>query len=113
MTERNRVIEAEREDVRLIGGIEELLPLQQVLAQGAAEAGEAGAVRQHLRIGVGQRSCQAVRKTFVQFELERVVSGIGVGRRGRAYPLILREGSKRLSHRRTAAIERGEPGERL
>src|SRR5689334_11964823 len=113
MPERNGVIEAEREDIRLIGRIEELLALQQILAQDTTRTGEADTVRQHFRVGVGQCSRQAVREALVKFELERVVSGIGVRRRGSAYALILRKGTKSLGHRRAAAIERGEPRERL
>src|SRR5260370_9053293 len=97
MSERNRVIEAECEDTRLIGRIEELLALQQVLAQDAAITGEAGAVRQHLRVCVGQRSRQAVREALVKFELKRVIDGISVWRCGSAYPLLLREGTKSLA----------------
>ena len=111
MPERNCVIEAERQDIRLIGRIQELLAFRQVLTQDAAGTGETDAVGQHLRPCVGHRSRQTVREALIEFELERIICRIGVRRRSGAYTLILREWAKSLGNGRPA-IESGEARER-
>ena len=65
----DQIIEAERQHVRLVGRVDELLAFREVLAEHAGISCEAGALRQHFRTRIGKRFRQPVRETLIELEL--------------------------------------------